>query len=359
MLSRVAESLYWMSRYLERAEHTARVVDLNLNLMLDQAPDPGDQRWQRLLKGLMVTLDPESRHDAYNVAQTMTFDPSNRVSIVGCMTAARENARQVREQISSEMWEELNQLFLQIKRAGVENTWQAQPHHFFRGVKDGAHLFQGITDSTLSHSEGWHFIQLGRFLERAGATAALLDAYVGEFAPPTQLAASGQNRLRQRADPPAYGPPAYAGGPDSSVTSGDGEVTDANHKGDYLEMVGLLKSCTAFEAYCKVYTADLTPERIAEFLLLNSEFPRSVRFAAEMIQSALNAIAETSSTRKTGRANRLAGRLRASLSFSQIDEIMGSGLHVYLADIQRQCAQIHTAIYQQYVSYPIESALAS
>jgi uncharacterized alpha-E superfamily protein len=341
-----------MSRYLERAEHTARVVDLNLNLMLDQALDPGDQRWQRLLKGLMVALPPETRHDAYNVAQTLTFDPSNKVSIVAYMTAARENARQVREQISSEMWEELNQLFLQIKRAGIENTWQAQPHHFFRGVKDGAHLFQGITDSTLSHSEGWHFIQLGRFIERAGATAALLDAYVSEF---SQTAASSQDRLLERADQPAN-----ADGSDSSVISGDArESTDASDEGDYLEMVGLLKSCTAFEAYCKVYTADLSPERIAEFLLLNSEFPRSVRFAAEMIQSALNAIAETSSTRKTGRANRLAGRLRASLSFSQIDEIMGNGLHVYLADIQRQCAQIHSAIYQQYVAYPIESALTS
>lgn len=332
MLSRVAESLYWMSRYLERAEHTARVVDLNLNLMLDQAPDPGDQRWQRLLKGLMVTLPPENRRDAYNVAQTLTFDPSNKVSIVACMTAARENARQVREQISSEMWEQLNQLYLQIRRAGMENTWQAQPHHFFRGVKDGAHLFQGITDSTLSHSEGWHFIQLGRFLERAGATAALLDAYVSELiSHPTRTGSAGNT----------------------------GEPTNATDKADYLEMVGLLKSCTAFEAYCKVYTADLSPERIAEFLLLNPEFPRSVRFAAEMIQSALNAIAETSSTRKTGRANRLAGWLRASLSFSQIDEIMGSGLHVYLEDIQRQCAQIHIAIYQQYVAYPIESALAS
>jgi uncharacterized alpha-E superfamily protein len=354
MLSRVAESLYWMSRYLERAEHTARVVDLNLNLMLDQAPDPGDQRWLRLLKGLMVTLPPETRHDAYNVAQALTFDPSNKVSIVAYMTAARENARQVREQISSEMWEELNQLFLQIKRAGIENTWQAQPHHFFRGVKDGAHLFQGITDSTLSHSEGWHFIQLGRFIERAGATAALLDAYVSEFSQPAGTAAPGQNGLGDLVDPPAY-----AGGSDSSVIPDDSGESPNATKGDYLEMVGLLKSCTAFEAYCKVYTADLSPERIAEFLLLNSEFPRSVRFAAEMIQSALNAIAETSATRKTGRANRLAGRLRASLSFSQIDEIMRNGLHVYLADVQRQCAQIHNAIYQQYVAYPIESALAS
>jgi uncharacterized alpha-E superfamily protein len=320
MLSRVAESLYWMSRYLERAEHTARLLDLNLNLMLDQVPDPDGLRWPRLLQSLMVTLPSDAKTDAYSVAQALTFDVKNKASIIACMNAARENARQVREQISSEMWEELNQLFLQTGRAGGDKKWQATPHLFFRGVKEGAHLFQGITDSTLNHSEGWHFIQAGRFIERAYATAALLEAHVGELF--------------------------------------EGPDVEAEHS-DYLDMVGLLKSCTAFEAYCKVYTADLNPERIAEFLLLNPEFPRSVRFAAEMIQTALNAIGELTQTRKGGRANRLSGRLRAALSFSQIDEIMGGGLRPYLDDIKRQCAQIHTALYQQYVSYPIEAALSA
>jgi len=320
MLSRVAESLYWMSRYLERAEHTARLLDLNLNLMLDQAPDPNGLRWPRLLESLMVVLPPGSKTDAYSVAQLLTFDAKHKASIIGSMYYARENARQVREQISSEMWEQLNQLYLQIKRAGAGKKWRAAPHPFFRGVKEGAHLFQGITDSTLSHSEGWHFIQAGRFIERACATAKLLEAHVAEL----------------------FGP-----------------VDSEAERSDYIDMVGLLKSCTAFEAYCKVYTADLNPERIAEFLLLNSEFPRSVRFAAEMIQTALNAIAELAATRKNGRPSRLAGRLRAALSFGQIDEIMSTGLRPYLHDIQRQCGQIHTALYQQYVSYPIEEALAA
>jgi uncharacterized alpha-E superfamily protein len=320
MLSRVAESLYWMSRYLERAEHTARLLDLNLNLMLDQAPDPDGMRWPRLLESLMVTVPARSNADPYSVAQMLTFDARTKESIIACMKAARENARQVREQISSEMWEQLNELFLQVRRAGTDNAWQATPHLFFRGVKEGAHLFQGITDSTLSHSEGWHFIQVGRFIERACVTSAILEAHGSELFE----------------------------SPDT-----------ATERSDYLDMVGLLKSCTAFEAYCKVYTADLNPKRIAEFLLLNSDFPRSVHFAADMIQSALNAIAQLSETNRNGRANRLAGRLRATLSFSQIDEIMGGGLQPYLRDIQRQCAQIHTAIYQQYVSYPIEAAFGA
>jgi uncharacterized alpha-E superfamily protein len=172
----------------------------------------------------------------------------------------------------------------------------------------------------MTHGEGWQFIQLGRYLERMNATAILLDAHFT----------------------------AYPGDPSREILASE-----------YLEWLGLLKSCTAFEAYCKVYTADLRPDRIAEFLLLHADFPRSVRFAAETVQSCLSAIADFTQTSKSGKANRLAGRLRAALSFDQIDEIIGDDLHRYVDDVQRQGAQIHSAIYQLYVSYPIESAIAS
>jgi uncharacterized alpha-E superfamily protein len=127
----------------------------------------------------------------------------------------------------------------------------------------------------------------------------------------------------------------------------------------YLDWVGLLKACTAFEVYCKVYTADLRPERIAEFLLLNAGCPRPVRFAADVMQTAFQAISEAAGMRKSGRVNQLAGRLRASLGFGQINEIMETGLHAYLNDVRRQCAQIHEAIVQTYVAYPVETALAT
>ena len=309
-----------MSRYLERAEHTARVLDVNLNLMLEQSPDPDGRRWERLLKSLSKAAPASTVSDAYGITQTLTFDPENAASIVACITAARENARQVREQISSEMWEQLNELYLQVKRVKLDDIWRGEPHEFFQAVKAGAHLFQGITDSTMNHGQGWHFIQVGRFIERACATAMLLDVQFSALA-------------------------------DSPVR----EV----EAGDYMEWVGFLKSFTAFEAYCKVYSADLKPDLIAEFLLLNAEFPRSIRFAAEMMHAGLSAIAETTRTSKSGRANRLTGRFRAALGFGQIDEIIEGGLHHYLEDIQRQCAQIHTAIYQIYIAYPIESALAS
>jgi uncharacterized alpha-E superfamily protein len=310
-----------MSRYLERAEHTARVIDVGLNLMLDQSQAAAERRWRRLLASLNAPQQVAAMSDPYQITSAMTFDMTSEVSIASCVASARENLRQVREQISSEMWEQLNRLFLQVKGTGLDDIWNSGSHEFFRSVKEGAHLFQGITDSTMNHGEGWQFIQAGRSIERASATATLLDAHLNELAPAQEQ--TGFTRS------------------------------------NYLDWVGLLKSCTAFESYCKVYTADLRPERIAEFLLLNAECPRSVRFAADTMQTAFQAIAEATGMRKSGRVNRLAGRLRASLSFGQIDEIMEGGLHSYLSDIQRQCAQIHTAIQQTYVAYQIESALVS
>jgi uncharacterized alpha-E superfamily protein len=306
-----------MSRYLERAEHTARLIDVNLNMILDQSPTSAIRYWGRLLDSLLVPVPTDEANDAYNLTRMLTFESSNKSSLVACLTAARENAQQIREQLSSEMWEQLNRIFLYVKRTGIHEVWHTQPHEFFRAIKEGVHLFQGITDSTMNQGEGWHFIQVGRFIERASATATSLGVYFKELQSPTNHTLGARS---------------------------------------YLDWVALLKSCTAFEAYCKVYTADLRPEYIAEFLLLNPEFPRSVRFAAERIQNALQAIAETTQTRKAGRLDKLAGRLRSALSFSQIDEVMSNGLHRYLEDIQRQCAQIHTTIYEIYIAYSIESA---
>ena len=320
MLSRVADNLYWMSRYLERAEHTARLLDLELNMMLDQSPESSGEWWRRLLQVLEVKPPSAGISDSTAITELLSFDLHNPSSIMSAIAAARDNARNVRQQISSEMWEQVNRLFLQVKRTGDQGILSTQPWEFFRAVKEGEHLLQGITDSTMNHGEGWHFIQLGRFLERAGATAVLLDVHFGRLA----------ETMEQSAEP-----------------------------ADYLEWVRLLKSCTAFEAYCDVYTAELRPHRIAEFLLLNPEFPHSVRFSVEIVQTALRAIGKLTATRNTALLGRLAGRLGAALSFSQIDEIRAGGLHGYLESVRRQCAQIHAAIHQTYFAYPVEAALAS
>jgi len=320
MLSRVADNLYWMSRYLERAEHTARLVDVHLNLSLDQSrTSAADRRWERLLEGLHAPLPDGGIRDDYTATQLLTFDSDNDTSIVSCIANARENARQVREKISSEMWMQLNRLYLDMHRTHLDHIWDDQPHEFFRAVKDGAHLFQGITDSTMAHDEGWDFIQLGRFIERTGGVASLLDRHLSAF----PLAAADQPLAMD----------------------------------DYFEWLGLLKCCTAFEAYCKVYNADLRPNRMVEFLLYNDEFPHAVRFCIEQVQIALQSIADGTAVSKNSRVNRLAGRLRSSLNFDQVDELRARGTHAYLDDVSRQCAQIHAAIYETYVTYPVESAL--
>jgi uncharacterized alpha-E superfamily protein len=308
MLSRAADNLYWMSRYLERAEHTARVTGVHLNLMLERDPASEPAHWTRVLASLGCSDPIEEDEDAFTAAQSYAQD-----QILSSITSARENARQVREQISSEMWEDLNRLFHESKRMGTPDFWNSQPHDLLYNVTQSSHTFQGITDSTMIHGEGWQFIQVGRFMERVQATARLIDLHFAEF-------------FREAADP-------------------------ASH----VEWIGLLRSCTAFEAYCKVYTADLRPERVAEFLLMNSEFPHSVRFAVDHLRRALDAIHATTS-RKSDRLGKLAGRLTSALSYTPLEEIMAN-LHEFSLTIRRLCGGIHTGIYQMYISYPIDTAL--
>ena len=319
MLSRVADSLYWMSRYLERAEHTARLIDVDLQLRLDHSPDAGSERWLGLLQALQVPAPEDGSLDAETLTHLLTLDRTNPSSIISCVAAARENLRQVREQCSSDMWEQLNRLFLQVKSTASSEAGLLDSYQFFRAVQDGAHLFQGVTDSTMSHGEGWHYIQLGRFVERTDAVARLIGAHFNRLPHPLDQAVESE---------------------------------------EYLEWVALLKSCAAFQAYCKAHTAELRPLRVAEFLLLNPGFPHSVRFSVDRIHAALSAISELTE-RKAGQPVRIAGRLRATLSFSQIDEIMASGANAFVDSIRWQCSQAHTAIHQIYFDYSVESALVA
>lgn len=321
MLSRVADTLYWMSRYLERAEHTARLIDVNLHQMLDSTVEE-QPRWQRLRASLSAPAKDSNIDNSYSITESFTFETSNPASIGYAIAAARENARQVRELISSEMWEQLNRLYLQIKQTSINELWYGKPHGFFSSVKEGVQLFQGVTDATMNHSEGWHFIRVGRFIERASATAALLDVHFQAFFAHEQTAMQTT-------------------------------INDLH----YQDWVELLRSCAAFEAYCKVHTAaHIQPESIIEFLLFNLESPRSICFATGMLQSALQSIARSTQIRRAGRVDRLAGRFRAGLEYDQAGDVL-QDVHAYLANIQRQCTQIHDALYQTYMVYPIDIAL--
>jgi uncharacterized alpha-E superfamily protein len=328
MLSRVADSLYWMSRYLERAEHTARLVDVNLQLTLDQSPSSAGERWHRLQAGLIPAPIDSQGNDASGRARAVAFEmrlgPSfasylaaareNARGIIACLAAARENARHVREAISSEMWEQINRLFLQVRQTSLGEDFDRRPHTFFRDVQEGGQLFQGITDSTICHDEGWHFIQVGRYAERALSLAAFLDVQSGA--------------LLARIDRP--------------------------RRDDYLEWVGLLRSCTAFEPYCRANYADLVPKNVLAFLVLDQEFPHALRFSVDRVVESLQSIAAASG-RLRGQAERLAGRLQASLEFVTIDELLASGINAFLSDAQLQCGRIQEAIHQTYVDSLLET----
>ena len=309
MLSRVCDSLYWMARYLERAEHTSRLVGVQWNMMLDQGRLDPAKRWTSVLKALDVEVPEEMPEDSSAIARELVFDAANRSSIVSSIRYARENALQIREQISSEMWEQLNRLYHEVRSMIEAGYWDEEPVEFLRNVRLGSHLFHGLSDTTMIRGQGWQFIQLGRAMERACAMAQLLRAQAGF------------------------------------------------QQDDHLEWAGLLRSCAAFEAYCKVYTAEVRPEWILEFLALNREFPHSIAFCANEISNALSIIGRDVAAHRTERIGRLAGKLQAGLRFGQVEDIRGPELDPFLRGIIRQCNRIHEGIYSHYITYAVEAAL--
>ncbi|MEO8077138.1 MAG: alpha-E domain-containing protein [Acidobacteriota bacterium] len=308
MLSRVADSLYWMSRYFERADNCARVIDATHSLMLSRAVVEKDERWFRALK--CMGMPPDASGEDPDVAiGRLAVDADNRASMVACVAAARDNASQVREEISSEMWEQLNRLYHEILSAEVEVRDTVAVMRLVAAVREGSYSFYGVTETTMSHGEGWRFVQLGKFTERACAVSLLLDAY---------FASSGQ--------------------------------------ADDLDWVALLASCAAFDSYCKVFTADLQPNRIATFLLVHPEFPYSVRYSIERMQDSLDAIIAQSPTRQRTRIERVIGRLRASLTFTPVTELLAGDLHAFLHGVLEQNRELHAAVHEAYIDYPIEVA---
>ena len=307
MLSRVADSLYWMSRYFERADNAARVLEATYGLILNPAKFSTEERWFRAVSSLAPGA-ASGDVDPQRVLFLLVADPEGDFSIVKCISGVRENARQVREEISSEMWEHLNHLFHEVTRSELQAGDDAGAMRVVRLVREGSYRFKGVTDATMSHDEGWHFIQLGKYIERACNLCVLLDAYfvVGKHA-------------------------------------------------DDLDWVGLLTSCAAFEAYCKAYTAELKPERIADFLLLKPEFPYSVRYSLDRMHQALTSISNLSLSRRTEKIERLIGRLRSMVAYVQVEEVM-RGLHKYLAGIVAQCRDLHAAVHEVYIEYPIDIA---
>ncbi len=319
MLSRVADSLYWMARYAERAEHGARLMRVRLEAMIEQGELESSEGWRRTLYG-MSDADPEDpAADPRDITFRVAFDRTNPSSIMSSLAAARDNARQVREQISSEMWEHINRQYLRISQLDYDWIWSGNPAQTFIDIGDGIWMLQGITQSTMRHGEGFDFIDLGTYLERAQLVARLLDVYLS---PPQD-------------DGPKFAQPGY------------------------FDWISLLKSVTGFEAYCKVYTAQVSPRKIAEFLIFDPEFPHSVRFAVDKLQSALQQIAPGAPQIRRAACARMAGRLKAFVDFGSMDEVVATGIQPFLASVLKQCEAIHEAVYKTYISYGLEDVISA
>jgi len=318
MLSRVADSLYWMSRYVERAENIARILDVNLQLMLD-LPKLGAEQ-EKILWGpvLRSTGDDEDFDKHYksttseNVIDFLTLNTKNPNSIVNCLTTARENARHVREQISLEMWEEINRTYLWMKGQTLKKIQKLGPYEFFSSIKNASHLFQGITDGTMTHGEDWDFIQIGKYLERSDMVTRILDANDEIFVnTPTNLLNGGT-----------------------------------------LQWSAILRSCSSHDAYRKFYVAQVEPDKVVEFLILNEFFPRSIRFCAGALDVALRRISGCQEERFTNQAEKLSGRLVAELNYSALEDIKTVGMHTYMDELQVKLNAIGEAIFQTYLFSP-------
>jgi uncharacterized alpha-E superfamily protein len=316
VLSRIAESLFWLARYIERAEGTARILDVNYHMLLEQSQQSYHLRWEPLI----VMAGEEDRFrklysevNAENVFEFLAFRQANPSSVVECISKARENARTIRDRISREMWEDINGLYHSVTRFVAQDEIAAGPHRFCDTVKFGAHRFHGVTDATLPHDEGWEFLRVGWSLERAEMTARLVDVQY-------------HNLLD--------GPPAA-------------DALD-NH-----QWMAVLRSVGAYEAYHREYHPPIEPEKVAEMLILHHQHPHSIRFSAAEVQAGLRAISGSGRGSYANEAERLAGRLVDRLSYDKIGEIFKQGLHGYLNDLVHMCGSIGDDIARTYFYYAV------
>jgi len=305
LLSRVADSVYWMARYIERAENVARFIGVNLNLQIDLPLAPA-QQWQPLID---TSGDSEVFKERFGVAtqvrviEWLAYHADNPNSIASCLRYARENARSVRETISSEMWAQVNSMYLQIQ------TQRSLPEpermlDAFREIRMGCHLFAGVTDATMSHNEAWHFMRLGRMLERADKTSRILDVKYFMLLP---------------------------------------SVRDVGTPYDDIHWTAVLKSVSGFEMYRKKH-GRITPSDVVEFLVMDNEFPRAVRFCIKSASESLQSITGTPIGMFRYRSEQLMGQLRAELDFTSVDTVIRSGLHEYLDRLQAKMNAIDSGL---------------
>lgn len=319
MLSRVADSLYWMSRYIERAENTSRLLDVNLQLMLDfEGLDDASLtgHWKPILSssgetGLFNRLYKAA--DSHTVTEFLTFNRDNPNSILSCISSARENARMVRDQISAEMWEIINNIYHKLRNRTADSIWDQGAYEFYEELKNDSLLFQGLTDATFAHDQGYKFIQVGKYLERADQTSRIIDIKYHMLLP---------------------------------------ESDEIGGTVDLAQWMAVLRACSAFEAYHHRYVDEVQPWNVAEFLILSPTFPRSIRFCLGTLDYHMRSISSTAANQFSNSAEQLSGRMRSEMIYMSIEEIIKEGLHEYIDRFQDRLNQLHAAILECYVYQP-------
>jgi uncharacterized alpha-E superfamily protein len=299
-----------MSRYAERAENVARFLDVSLQVALD-LPDPEGDPWAAVVaasgdhKGFAARYASPTRD---SVVRFLTVDADSPNSIVSCLRYARDNARSIRESISSETWEQINKWYLAVREAAAAGSVVDDPYDFLASVKEASHLFVGVTYLTMTHGEGWHFGRLGRLLERADQTSRIVDAKQALIlVKPREVGASL----------------------------------------DEIHMSALLRSVSALEMYRKKY-GRLEHESVINFLVLDKLFPRSIRHCLDKAQRSLHAITETRPDMTATKPERLLGRLSADYAYSTVEEILGQGLHEHLDELQLKLDHIGVSIHETF-----------
>lgn len=318
MLCRVADSLFWMSRYFERAENTARLVSTFLQLLLESRGLSGKGEasyWGPLLDALGDRPLFEQQHDAASsdaVTEFLTLSDKNPSSIFNCVKAARENARMIRDQISPEMWSCINRLYLALQEQSHTRSWRREPFDFYDSIVEASHLFQGITEATFAHRSGYEFIKAGRYLERADKTIRFLDTHH------------------------------YAG-----ISCDHGGVAELAH------WIAVLRSTSALEAFQQVYVTDLSARAVTRFLLQSRDFPRAVLFSLNHLQLSLHAISGCPVSHYSNEAERLTGRLISQLLYTDTEELFDEGLHTFLSHAEGQIDRVALEIGQTFMYFPI------
>ena len=295
MLSRTADHLFWMARYMERAENTARILDVTYRLsLLPQNGEDVEAMWDGMLKIMELQDAFLARHPVFSteaVLEFMIFDRDNPGSIYRCLRASRENAHAVRGTLTSELWETSNASWLTMREFTLAKLMESGPEAFFEWVKYRSHLSRGVTIGTMLQDEALRFIRLGTFLERADNTARILEVKYLNLLPGAE---------------------------------------DDSHSSDYYQWSALLHSVSAFEVYRKVYRDQISPMRVAELLILRADMPRSLARCLKEVHTNLSRVANA----RSAETERLAGELESHLHFGRIERIFERGMRKYLEDFR-------------------------